>query len=659
MADIASLGFKVDTSGLVKGEKAMKSYAQTGERAEAKTKKSANNMSESFVKLAASIGLVTAAMAGFSKLVAVAREFDILNAQLVTATGSAFKAAQAFKSIQDFAARTPFDLAQVTESFVKLKNLGLDPSERALTSYGNTASAMGRSMNQLIEAVADATTNEFERLKEFGIKAKQEGENVSFTFRGMTTTVKKEANAIQGFLIALGENEFAGAMQERVKTLDGAISNLGDSWDKLFLNISQNGFGGAIESDVRSATELIDLVGENLGAAGDAVKAMTAVVAIGLTPAMLAYVSSLSATATAQLLAGTTAIKTSNALGVVTIQAASATVATNALGIATKFLLGPWGLLLTAIGAGVGVFAASAVSASDLAKELDAVNKATKQAIAVGGDFRFLLDARASQIKNMPEAALRREIKKTAGQVEKMTNILKGLNSQDKASAAFRRSTIGSLAINTKMYELLTGALKSMTTEQFKASKAFADLVDKLDPAAKALKDYKNNQKLLAEEGEKLGLSTLEMIRLNALLDESFTKAGESANKLEKSLANQIDALEQERLQLTMTSNAYEIYAARMEAITNGASPAEIAAIESRIRALQKLRKEQEKKPKGVPEDPEKDLKNLIKSVEEFGGAWTKSGSMIVDAFGDISDAVTDYMDRLDGIKDLQADLDI
>ena len=58
---------------------------------------------------------------------------------------------------------------------------------------------MAKTLNQMIEAVADAATGEFERLKEFGIKAKSEGDKVSFIFRGVTTTVKKESNAIQNY----------------------------------------------------------------------------------------------------------------------------------------------------------------------------------------------------------------------------------------------------------------------------------------------------------------------------------------------------------------------------------------------------------------------------------------------------------------------------
>jgi uncharacterized membrane protein YqgA involved in biofilm formation len=47
---------------------------------------------------------------------------------------------------------------QFINAFIKLKALGLQPSKEALTSYGNTATAMGKSLDQMIEAVADAST---------------------------------------------------------------------------------------------------------------------------------------------------------------------------------------------------------------------------------------------------------------------------------------------------------------------------------------------------------------------------------------------------------------------------------------------------------------------------------------------------------------------
>jgi phosphotransacetylase len=61
--------------------------------------------------------------------------------------------------------KTPFSLSKAFKGFIKLKALGLQPSEAAMLSYGNTASAMGENLNQMVEAVADAATGEFERLR--------------------------------------------------------------------------------------------------------------------------------------------------------------------------------------------------------------------------------------------------------------------------------------------------------------------------------------------------------------------------------------------------------------------------------------------------------------------------------------------------------------
>ena len=189
-----------------------------------------------------------------AKLVQTQREFDVLNASLVTVTGSSGAAAREFAWIKQFAAETPYSLNQVTQSFIKMKAMGLDASEAALRSYGNTASAMGKDLDQMIEAVADAATGEFERLKEFGIKAKQQGDRVSLTFQGVTKTVGNNAAEIIKYLQDIGNNEFASAMAERAKTLDGAISNLGDTWDGLFRTINDNNAGGLIYDSVTVAS---------------------------------------------------------------------------------------------------------------------------------------------------------------------------------------------------------------------------------------------------------------------------------------------------------------------------------------------------------------------------------------------------------------------
>lgn len=254
MNDSVRLEIKILSDSVAAANKRLDQMAGNGAKAERAT----DGLTNAFSKLVGPLLATVSATAALSKLVDVTREFDKLNAGLITATGSTEKAAQAFEALQQFAAKTPYDLAQAVEGFTQLVNLGLTPSERALVSYGNTASAMGKDLSQMIGAVADASTGEFERLKEFGIKAKAQGDQVSVTFQGVTTSIGNNAAEIEGYLMALGENQFAGAMEARMDSLDGAMSNLGDSWDQLFLTVSQSGVGDVIESAVRSATAAID-----------------------------------------------------------------------------------------------------------------------------------------------------------------------------------------------------------------------------------------------------------------------------------------------------------------------------------------------------------------------------------------------------------------
>ncbi|WP_454722632.1 tape measure protein [Delftia acidovorans] len=196
------------------------------------------------------------------KLVSVQREFDVLNSSLVTVTGSAQAAGREMAWIKTFAKDTPYGLAQATEAFVKMKALGLDPTQAKLTSFGNTAAGMGKSLMQMIEAVADAATGEFERLKEFGIKASKQGDMVAFTFQGVATRVKNSAKDITAYLENIGNTAFGGAMEQRAKTLDGAIAALGDSWDELFRTINEStGFSEKAAGGVRLVTDAIDGLG--------------------------------------------------------------------------------------------------------------------------------------------------------------------------------------------------------------------------------------------------------------------------------------------------------------------------------------------------------------------------------------------------------------
>lgn len=197
----------------------------------------------------------------FSAIFNANNSFEQLSGSLKTVTGSAKGAQEAFALIEKFAIDTPYQLKEIVEAFIRLKALGLEPSEAALTSYGNTASAFGKNILDFVGAVAAATVGEFERLKTFGIKAKVVNDDVSFTFAGVTTKVKKNAAEIEKYLRSLGDVNFAGAMEEQMKTMSGVLSNIEDGFEKMYRDIGKNGLNDALKDTFTQFNELVEKSG--------------------------------------------------------------------------------------------------------------------------------------------------------------------------------------------------------------------------------------------------------------------------------------------------------------------------------------------------------------------------------------------------------------
>jgi hypothetical protein len=177
----------------------------------------------------------------------VASSFERYETILVSSTGSQKKARTAMGWVTNFAATTPYQLDQVTEAFVGLKNYGINPVDGTLKTLGDTSAAMGKPLMQSIEAIADAVTGENERLKEFGVTASKTGDQITYAYtnslgKAMTATVKAgDRAAIQTRLMEIFSEKFGGSMERLSSTWDGMMSNLGDMWMKFQLMIMNAG----------------------------------------------------------------------------------------------------------------------------------------------------------------------------------------------------------------------------------------------------------------------------------------------------------------------------------------------------------------------------------------------------------------------------------
>lgn len=213
---------------------------------------------------AAAATAAAGALAALGKsVITTSAQFESYAATLETIEGSAEKAQKALDWVSTFGAKTPYEVGEVTEAFVRLKSYGIDPTTGALEAVGDASSAMGKTLMQGVEAIADAATGEFERLKEFGITSSVAGDKVTFNWtknsKTLSKTVKKNSAEIIQFLKDNFADRFNGAMLRQSKTWNGMVSNLGDAWTGFLRKIGDAGFFDAVK---RQLGRLLDFFGE-------------------------------------------------------------------------------------------------------------------------------------------------------------------------------------------------------------------------------------------------------------------------------------------------------------------------------------------------------------------------------------------------------------
>ena len=163
-------------------------------------------------------------------------KYETYEAVLSNTLGSQKQAKYIMSDIVKLAKETPETVNSLTDSWVRLANQGFRPTMKQMKSLVDLTKSTSATRNivDMSEAIIDAQTGEFERLKEFGIKASKSGDKVTFTFKEQKKTVDFTNKAIQDYMLSLGEmNGVTGASDKIMKTHAGTLSNYEDQVDDL------------------------------------------------------------------------------------------------------------------------------------------------------------------------------------------------------------------------------------------------------------------------------------------------------------------------------------------------------------------------------------------------------------------------------------------
>ena len=231
-----------------------------------KSKQALKGVQSNLDRVKSSAGKLKAALVAIGgalvvrEVLRVTAEFEDLRDSLKSVTGSAEAGKQAFDFISDFATRTQFSVQDLSRSFITLKASGIEPTEKLLRVFTDTAAV---TTDQL--GVLEAMTRVFSRgvqgglgLEElnqiadrgipvFRILEEQLGiTRLEISKFGQTTDgARKILEALEK---GLGET-FAGATEEKLDNLSVSFSNFGIALDNL-----KDAFGQEVSPEVTRFT---------------------------------------------------------------------------------------------------------------------------------------------------------------------------------------------------------------------------------------------------------------------------------------------------------------------------------------------------------------------------------------------------------------------
>ena len=153
-------------------------------------------------------------------------------------TGSVEAGAAAFKDISNFATQTQFGVEELTQTYIKLKTAGIEPTKELLTTFTDVAAVTTDQLGSL-EAITDLFSRtisgglgleELNRLADRGVPVfKILEEQLGLTRLEVAEFGKTAEGAakIRDALVKGFNQDFGGATQDRLQNLSTSMSNFG------------------------------------------------------------------------------------------------------------------------------------------------------------------------------------------------------------------------------------------------------------------------------------------------------------------------------------------------------------------------------------------------------------------------------------------------
>lgn len=208
---------------------------------EGQTTKSSKSMVSSMTAIKAGVLAAAAAFTALSVKAGLfattaSKEIEEYVVSLNTMYGSQAAAAEQLQWILDFAKSTPFEVAGLVDSSIKLKAFGLEAQE-VLEVLGDTAAATSKPIDQVVNAYGRLNVGDkgqaVAMFRDIGINLKNI-EELEWNAQGsLVTPLEQAMPLVKRYL----QDEFGGLMEAQSKTAQGLGSNIQDAMYQAGLSV--------------------------------------------------------------------------------------------------------------------------------------------------------------------------------------------------------------------------------------------------------------------------------------------------------------------------------------------------------------------------------------------------------------------------------------
>ena len=224
------------------------------------TKKETKSIGQSFASIGSAwksviSGLATGALA--HAVISELQSTEKAVASFISATGSLTEARDQFEMLQQAARDTlqPFD--SLKNAALELKKNGIQASSEELKTFSQIAYGTGQSLETVSKAFTATIQGKYKQLNALGITAKDAGDKLILTYKGVTQEIDKNTQALSQYFSEIGtENE--GVLDYLQSGITGAMNHLSNAWGDFIRSIGESGFGDLINQVVRDLASNLD-----------------------------------------------------------------------------------------------------------------------------------------------------------------------------------------------------------------------------------------------------------------------------------------------------------------------------------------------------------------------------------------------------------------